>query len=104
MNYQVQQNTSVNTVALPTAPDHQAGANALDELMNFSFRVPVAVAAIGTAPDKSRPLSTQSLREIYNFTPEAQRNGKTVTEVYNELAVRGHTFIPEGFNPFSRCL
>lgn len=101
----VKQNNTANVVAMPTAPSFQAGANLLDELMNMSKSFTrEAVPEIGTAPDKSTTLTTESLREIYNFTPEAQRNGKTVTEVYNDLAGRGHTFIPEGYNPFSRCL
>jgi hypothetical protein len=102
--HRTESNESPTEVKLPTVEDHIAGANALDDLMNMSPIFGRPVQEIGSAPEKSNPLSVQSLQEIYNFTPSGHRNGKTVLEVYKDLAARGHTFIPKGFNPFSRCL
>lgn len=109
---QVKPNETARKVELPPVPENkeeaQKLASQLDDLMtNFSLSPGikrVEVPEIGTAPDNSGELSPQSLEKLYNFTPEAERNGKTVKEVYDNLTQRGHTFLPEGFNPFTRCL
>ena len=62
------------------------------------------VSAIGIGSDNSQELTMASLEKIYNFTPEGQRNGKTIKEVFTDLKRRGHTYLSDGFNPFSRCL
>lgn len=80
-------------------------ADMFDDLFNASpdFRSQ-EVQELGTAPDNVKPLTVQNLDNIYSTVPENQRNGKTVQEIYNELVSRGHTFIPEGYNPFSLCM
>jgi hypothetical protein len=62
------------------------------------------VEAIGTAPDNSKPLSLATLEEMYNFTPETLRNGRTPLEIYDQLSRTGVTYLSEGYNPFTRCL
>lgn len=97
-------NDTTTTVTVPDpAPLDQSMLDALDDLMNSNFTIPAKVKEIGTGTENSRELTEQSLREIYNFTPEAQRNGKTVLEMLKNLTDRGHTFISEGYNPFSKC-
>lgn len=103
----VEPNPTASTVNItPDAPVVDSDLEDLSNFANFSYsiRKPQSVDAIGTAPDGARPLSMQTLEEISNFTPEEQHNGKTVQEVLDELALRGHTFIPDGYNPFSSCL
>lgn len=101
-------NESTNKVELQEPKSFDTTAvDFFDGLSNDSPNkdyMPVSTKEIGTAPENSRDLSIESLEEKFNFTPEAQRNGKTVKEVYDELTSRGHTFIPDGFNPFTRCL
>jgi len=60
------------------------------------------VPEIGTAPSNSQPLTLQTLDKIYSATQ--QRNGLTPIEVFEDLIKRGHTFIADGYNPFSKCL
>ncbi len=77
-----------------------------DDLFNASL-VPVPaklVKEMGTGSEKSKELTLDTLEKMYNFTPEGQRNGKTVREVFEQLQTRGHTYLSDGFNPFSRCL
>ena len=78
-----------------------------DNLTNFSIHMdPPAVTGkeLGTTTENAQPLTVEALEKLYNFTPEAERNGKTPMEVYKELIHNGHTFLPEGFFPFTRCL
>lgn len=81
-------------------------ADLFDSLSNFSYREEKRrkVSAIATGLDNSNPLTLATLQKKYNFTAEEQRNGKTPLEVFEELSARGHTYIPDGYNPFSRCL
>lgn len=102
--FDISSNNKTTKTETPDTPDFKPGADLFDSLMNMSIRPVVKVQEIGSAPDNSRDLSMETLREIYNFTPEVQRNGKTVLEIFEELSERGHTFIPAGYNPFSRCL
>lgn len=90
----------------PEEPANNAALNDFEAFSNFSYRPAPAIPAeaIGTGPESSKPLSVKTLEEIYNFTPEDQRNGKTIQEALNELTARGHTFISNGYNPFSSCL
>jgi len=86
---------------------NEQAADIFDQLSNFSIiQAPPVISSqeIGTGPENSVPLTEQSLQELYNFTPEANRNGKTVREVYEQLASNGHTFLAQGYNPFTRCL
>lgn len=88
-------------------PFDAGGADLFDNLIQFSltsFSHNILGQEIGTGPENSRPLSMQTLEELYTFTTEGERNGKTVQEVYDEMSRRGQTFIAEGHNPFSRCL
>jgi len=98
-------NTSIKEVKNPPKA-FEADAAAFDELSNFSYRVrsTVPVDAFGTGSENSKPLTFGELERIYNFTPENQRNGRTVQEVMDDLNGRGHTYISDGYNPFSRCL
>jgi hypothetical protein len=85
---------------------YKADVDLFDQLGSSSLRPmdPHVVQAFGTGSENSRPLDVKTLEEIYNFTAEAERNGKTVLEVYEDLTSRGHSYISEGYNPFSRCL
>lgn len=96
----IAENTTATAVNVPDTP--ASPLDELDSLMNLS-PIHKVVQAIGTAPENSKPLSITNLREMYNFTPEAQRNGKTVLEVYEELSDKGISFIVDGSNPFIRC-
>jgi hypothetical protein len=91
----------------PEATFNENAANLFDQLSNFSLgQEPGVIQSkeIGTAPENSKPLTEQNLQELYNFTPEANRNGRTVREVLEQLAANGHTFLADGYNPFTRCL
>lgn len=102
----IDENSSAQSVTLPKTEEETTGADMFDNLFNQSIR-PLSsqiVPEMGTGSEESTVLSVQRLQEIYNFTTEAQRNGKTVLEVFNDLSSRGHSYISEGFNPFSRCL
>lgn len=100
------ENTKVEVVELPNINEDKTGAQMLDDLFNMSPKIstPTVVREMATGSDKSRPLDVKTLEEMYNFTPEAQRNGKTVREVYENLASRGISYLSDGYNPFSRCL
>jgi hypothetical protein len=101
-NLVVKQNETPDKVQdNPELPYDAKAANMFD--LDNEYRS-VEVSERGTAPDNARELSVQTLTEIYNFTPVDNRNGKTVLEVYEDLLSRGHSFIPDGFNPFTRCL
>jgi hypothetical protein len=63
-----------------------------------------SVKEIGTPGEKSKPLTIANLEELYNFTPEEQRNGKVPSEMLKTLTDNGHTGLSEGYNPFSLCL
>lgn len=100
----VKPNTKVTEV-LPVAKTQiELDAELFDQLGNFSLPRLSPVQGFGTGSDNSVPLTLAALTEKYNFTPEAQRNGKTVLEVLEELTGRGHTYLSDGYNPFSRCL
>ena len=81
-------------------------ANLFDSFTDFSIEtVPKIVkgAIIGDRTDNQPDFTPENLEKLYNFTPEEQRNGTTVKEVYNKFNNR-HSFIPDKWNPFSRCL
>ena len=99
--------TVVPKVDTPPITYDEDAANLFDSFTDFSIESAVKSIKseeIGTAPEKSTELSPASLEKLYNFTPEEQRNGTTVKEVYDKLVKAGHTFLPDGYNPFSRCL
>jgi hypothetical protein len=83
--------------------DHSL-ASELDDIFDMMSAREEKKDAIGTGTDKSRPLDLKTLEEIYTFTPEEQRNGKVPSDVLKELTDRGHSFLPDGYNPFSLCL
>ena len=90
-----------------TAKFDDTATGLLDDISLFSIAPSARYTQaneLATAPEQATPMTVQTLTEMYNFTPESQRNGKTVQEVYEQLTKTGHTFLPEGFNPFSRCL
>ena len=96
-------NNTASTVKAPEKTQVDLDAELFDELTNLRPNIKQPVAAIGTGPENSIPLTFGALEESHNFTPEDQRNGRTVLEVYDELTGHGLTYIPEGYNPFSRC-
>lgn len=96
-------NTSVEKIELPEDLSHERGADAFDDLFNMQ-PARRTVPELGTGSEKSATLTMAELEKRYNFTPEVQRNGKTVQEVFQDLTSRGHTYLSDGFNPFSRCL
>ncbi len=109
----VDENTSSKITAKPkpateTVPEFdQDAAGFFDDLSNYALSVgtkTIQVNEIASAPDGAKQMTVENLEELYNFTSESQRNGKTVQEVFRQLASAGHTFLAEGFNPFSRCL
>ncbi len=61
------------------------------------------VPSIGES-ENAKELNLKNLEELYTFTPEDQRNGKTPADILTDLTGRGHTFLPDGYNPFSLCL
>lgn len=82
-------------------------ADLFDDLIQFGttdISSPIEATEIGTAPENAKELSIQSLEELYTFTPEGERNGKTVQEVYEQMSRNGQTFLADGHNPFSRCI
>jgi hypothetical protein len=92
-----------------TMPDtHKAMEDSDLDLFNTAMGLfndsPEVVEAIGTPPDNSQPVSLATLQEMYNFTPEALRNGRTPAEIYDQLNRTGITWMSEGYNPFTRCL
>jgi hypothetical protein len=105
----IEPNTKISNIEVPEPPDtkgyDESLANELDEIFNAmpNTERPV-VKEIGTGPEKSKPLDMKNLEDLYTFTPEAQRNGKVPADVLRELQDRGHTFLPDGYNPFSLCL
>lgn len=85
----------------------QGAADLFDDLIQFSFAPmthPITSREIGTGPENSTPMTLKTLEDLYTFTPEGERNGKTVQEVFDQLSRNGQTFIAQGHNPFSRCL
>lgn len=103
----IEQNKTTDKVVVPDSKVNENDLSFFNELMNNQIDVPVRTIKskeIGTASDNSKPLTQENLQELYNFTPEENRNGKTIKEAYEELSSRGHTFLSDGFNPFTRCL
>ena len=88
----------------PTPIYDQSLANELDDIFDSMPAREEKRDEIGTGTDKSRPLDLKTLEELYTFTPEEQRNGKVPSDVLKELTDRGHSFLPDGYNPFSLCL
>lgn len=80
-------------------------ANNFLGLFNMSpvFEGTKTVQEIGTAPSAAKPLTISNLDTVLQSTAEQNRNGLTPQEVYDDLVKRGHSFIPEGYNPFSLC-
>jgi hypothetical protein len=99
----VKPSDTATVVHTPQADQARIDADVFDNLGLFSRPVQ-PVKAIGTGAEKSTLLTLEALQEKYNFTPEIERNGKTVRGVLEELTSRGHTYLSDGFNPFSRCL
>jgi hypothetical protein len=101
----VVENESATKANTETPKPYAGDASLFDSFANSLVQVtPQRVSAVGTGGKKTKELTVGTLQEIYNFTPAGQRNGKTVLEIYDELTLRGHTYIPDGYNPFSRCL
>lgn len=103
----VKPDTAITQVKPASKQQYEVDADLFDQLGNFSLArdyTPGTVNSLGTGSDNSIPLTVAALQEKYNFTPEAQRNGKTVLEVLEELTNRGHSYLSDGYNPFSRCL
>lgn len=103
----VEANTKPANVEVPTpTPEvyNESLANEMDEIFNAMPQRKPVVKEIGSAPDNSRPLDMKNLEDLYTFTPEDQRNGKVPADVMRELSDRGHTFLADGYNPFSLCL
>jgi len=105
----IKPNDKASSLEVPEAPQ-QSGfdeslATELDDIFNAMPRTErKIVKEIGTAPEKSKPLNIKNLEDLYTFTPEDQRNGKVPADVLRELQDRGHTFLSDGYNPFSLCL
>lgn len=105
----VEDNTTATKVDLPEIDEDTENRKLFESLTglgNLTYSMPAQSSAnqIGTGSEKSKPLNLQTLQEMYNFTSEAERNGKTPLEVFDDLSKRGHTYLSEGYNPFSRCL
>lgn len=99
-------NMSPTVVAQPDKDQVDMDVADFMNLGNSNYaRSPLQVVkALGTGSDNSIPLTLAALEEKYNFTPTEQRNGKTVKEVLADLTGRGHTYLSDGYNPFSRCM
>lgn len=82
----------------------KSAADEMDDIFNLQPFRQEKRDEIGSAPDKSKPLDLKSLEDLYTFTPEDQRNGKVPSDILKELTDRGHSFLPDGYNPFSLCL
>jgi hypothetical protein len=96
-------NEAVEKVELPEEP--KPTTDPFDDIFNpLSFSPQRTVNELGTGSDKSQELTLDNLEKLLNFTPEKERNGKTLNEVFKDLTERGHTYLSDGFNPFSRCL
>lgn len=104
----IEENTSPDTPNLSTALEVEPAPAVDQDVMDLIFgemgmeNNKVTVHEIGTAPVKTKELSVQNLEDIYSRTEF--RNGLTPLEVFTDLQERGHTFLPEGYNPFSECL
>lgn len=101
----VEEQTSPTQVKPVDTPPYQADVNLFDSIFGEGPKSLLkTVTAFGTGSENSQPLTTENLEKIYNFTPVEQRNGKTVQEVLEDLKTRGHSYLSDGFNPFSLCL
>lgn len=102
----VHSNESATATHLSEGRSAEEEVSDIEQSLGLSQRgsKPSKVGEIGTPGENSKPLTTSNLEELYNFTPEEQRNGKTVSEVLKTLTDRGHTGLSEGYNPFSLCL
>ncbi len=101
----VEEQTSPTEVKPVEAADYQADASLFDSIFGDGPKsLPKSVTAFGTGSELSQPLTIENLTKIYNFTSTELRNGKTIQEVFNDLTTRGHSYLSDGYNPFSRCL
>ena len=70
--------------------------------MSPSVEMPkTSTKTVGT--QKVPAVSLESLTEMYNFTPQSERNGTTPQEMFDYFRRIQVTHPPEGFNPFKRC-
>lgn len=102
----VHSNDTSTSVKLSEPRSQESEVNDLMADLGLGMRAskPIKVDEIGTPGENSRPLNIRNLEDLYNFTPEEQRNGKTPSEVLKTLMDRGHTGLSDGYNPFSLCL
>lgn len=103
----VESNKSATRVNIPEEPKvtyNKSLADEMDDIFNAMPRREQTQKEIGTGDPKSKPLNLKNLEDLYTFTPEDQRNGKVPSDILKELSDRGHSFIPDGYNPFSLCL
>ncbi|RUP37536.1 MAG: hypothetical protein EKK63_14645 [Acinetobacter sp.] len=86
-------------VIKPTQANKEA-ENSFDEIMGIEDKA-ITVSSVGT--QNTAIINLDNLTELYNFTPQSDRNDLTPVEVLTRLRQLNISHIPPGYNPFKRC-
>jgi uncharacterized protein (UPF0335 family) len=91
----------VDTQGLPDPATTIEQVEEDDVLADLREDSPHVYKTVGT--QKGPAVSLESLTEMYNFTPQSERNGVTPQEMMDYFRRIEVSHPPEGFNPFKRC-
>jgi len=88
------------TEVLESAQANKSAEKSFEEIMGIEDKA-ISISSVGT--QNTGIVNLDNLTELYNFTPQSDRNDLTPVEVLTRLRQLNVSHIPPGYNPFKRC-
>jgi predicted transcriptional regulator len=83
-----------------SAQANKSAEKSFEEIMGIEDKA-IPISSVGT--QNTGIVNLDNLTELYNFTPQSDRNDLTPVEVLTRLRQLNVSHIPPGYNPFKRC-
>ena len=98
--------TTASSLVTSAAPVTQTDVSSLIELEKDDFTLGNMASSytqtVQISPE-GNSLNLSTLEDLYNITPDSNKNGKTPAEILQKLEGLGINKLADGYNPFVKC-